>query len=161
MASEGSKNTEFRLHVPEEFFHEMFIDNLTYLFGKSIKKYIIQRQDKKILRTTAPAIIRYLIPIPEHIPRIILLNKKYSKRYLQIAFEAEGSPIYIKSKRYISLKRNVGITNIVKERLNYPEEKRIYAKQLRKDYPNLIGTILKHPPKLILGEHLLLKNTLI
>jgi len=158
MASEGSNNTEFRLHVPEDFFHDMFINNLESLFSKNILTYLHQKQEKGFLRSTAPAIIRYFIPIQDHIPKIILLNKDYSKRYLQIAFESEGSPIHVGSKRYISLKRNIDITKIVENKLKYPEEKRIYAKQLEKDYPDLIKKILDNPPKLILGEHLLLKE---
>ncbi len=158
MASEGSNNTEFRLHAPEDFFHNMFINNLKSLFGDNIDQYIIQRLDKGFLRTTAPTIMRYLIPIPEYIPKLILLNKEYSRRYLQIAFEAEGSPIYIGSKRYLSLKRNIDITPIVKGKLKYPKEKRIYIRQLRKDHPILIEEILSNPPKLLLGEHLLLKE---
>jgi hypothetical protein len=158
MLSEGSKNTEFRLHVPEEFFHEIFVRDLKNLFGEEIKKYIIQKKEKGILRSTAPTVIRYLIPICEHIPKLVLKNKKYCKRYLQIAFEAEGSPIFIGFKRYISLKRNVDITDIVKNKLDYPEEERIYIGRLRKDFPEVVNKVMKNPPITLLGEHLMLKE---
>ncbi len=158
MASEGSKSTEFRIHVPEKFFHDMFVNDLISFFGKELTKYIHQKEEKGFLRTTAPAIIRYLIPVPDYIPKLILKNKDYSKRYLQIAFEAEGSPIINGSKRYISLKRNIDISNIVTNKLDYPEEKRVYIQQLKKDYPEIFDSILENPPKLLLGEHLLLKE---
>lgn len=158
MVSEGSYRTEFRLHAPEKIFHNIFINNLEGLFGKNIKRYIIQKTQKGIMRSTAPCAIRYFLPITLHIPKFILKNKEYCRKYLQIAFEAEGSPIFNGSKRYISLKRNVDITTILKNKIKYPEGKRIYTGQLEKDYPELASEIKKIPPPTLLGEHLILKH---
>ncbi|MBU1245837.1 MAG: hypothetical protein KKH88_00390 [Nanoarchaeota archaeon] len=158
MVSEGSYKTEFRLHVPEPFFHDIFAKSLKNLFNKKIEKHIRVKENKGVLRSTAPTIIRHLIPIPKHIPKIILDNKKYCKRYLQIAFEAEGSPIFVGSKRYLSLKRNVDVTPILKNKINYPKEKRIYFGQLKKDYPKLAKKINNMAPKTLVGERLILKK---
>jgi len=146
------------LHVPEKIFHNIFVKSLECLFSKKITKYIIQKKQKNILRSTAPTTLRYFIPISEHIPKLILKNKEYCRRYLQIAFEAEGSPIFVGFKRYLSLKRNVNVTHILKNKIKYPEEKRIYISQLRKDYPNLSKIIEQNPPLTLLGEHLVLKH---
>jgi hypothetical protein len=54
MASEGSNNTEFRLHVPEYFFHKMFADDLKELFGKGVRKYLIQKKRKRIFKKYCP-----------------------------------------------------------------------------------------------------------
>lgn len=158
MVSEGSHKSEFRIHVPERFFHDIFVKSLSNIFGEEIKKLIIQKRERNILRSTAPAIIRNIIPINEYIPQIILKNKEYCRRYLQISFEAEGSPILVGSKRYISLKRNTSIDDVIKTKLNYLEEKRIYIKKFAEDYPSLINIVQSHPPKSLLGEHLILKE---
>ncbi len=158
MVSEGSYTSEFRIHVPEKIFHNIFEESLSNIFGKEIKKLIIQKKEKNILRSTAPAVVRNILPMGEHIPRIILKNKEYCRKYIQISFEAEGSPIFMGSKRYISLKRNTSIDNLVKEKLKYPEEKRIYMGKFSKDYPKLIKQIYTCPPKTLLGEHLILKH---
>lgn len=158
MVSEGSCNSEFRLHVPEKFFHDIFVKSLSNLLGNELKKLIIQKKNKNILRSTAPAIIRNILPINEHIPKIILKNKEYCRKYLQISFEAEGSPILVGSKRYISLKRNTSVDKIIKTKLSYPEERRIYIKKFVEDYPSLINLVKSNPSKALLGEHLILKK---
>ncbi|MBL7206725.1 MAG: hypothetical protein ISS36_03950 [Candidatus Aenigmarchaeota archaeon] len=158
MISEGSFKTEFRLHVPENIFHNIFEKSLTGLFGDEIKDQIKQKPEKNIMRTSAPCSIRYFLPITKHIPKFILVNKEKCRRYLQIAFEAEGSPILIKSKRYISLKRNVDITHILENKTHYIETKRIYTGQLEKDYPSLKNLVEDKPPLLLLGEKLILKH---
>ena len=158
MVSEGSYKSEFRIHVPERFFHEIFLKSLSNIFGMEIRKFIKQKAEKNILRSSAPAIIRNILPIEEHIPEIILKNKEYCRRYLQISFEAEGSPIFRGSKRYISLKRNTSIGSLIKVKLKYPEERRIYIGKFEKDYPKLINKIRNNPPKTLLGEHLMLKE---
>ena len=117
-----------------------------------------KKREKGFLRSTAPALIRYLVPTPDYIPQVILRNKEYCRKYLQVAFEAEGSPIFVGSKRYISLKRNVDITPITKNKLNYPKEKRVYEKQLKSEFPKIYQKICKFPPKLLLGEHLILNK---
>lgn len=158
MISEGSHKSEFRIHVPERFFHDIFAESLSNIFGKEIKELILQKKEKNILRSTAPAVIRNILPIEEHIPKVILENKEYCRRYMQISFEAEGSPIFVGFKRYISLKRNTRIDNLIKEKLKYPEEKRIYFNQFQKDYPKTAKRVKENPPKTLLGEHLILKK---
>jgi len=158
MVSEGSYKSEFRIHVPEKFFHEIFLKSLSNIFGIQIRKFVNQKTEKNILRSSAPTVIRNILPIEEHIPEIILKNKEYCRRYLQISFEAEGSPIFKGSKRYISLKRNTSIDSLIKVKLKYPEERRIYIGKVEKDYPKLINKIKDNPPKTLLGEHLMLKE---
>ena len=157
MVSEGSHKTEFRLHVPEKIFHDMFIENLEAIFSNEIKKHVTQKMDKGVMRSNAPRAIRYFLPIPKHIPKLILENKEYCRRYLQIAFEAEGSPIFVGNKRYISLKRNVDVTPILENKTKYPEYERIYFGQLKRDYNELAMNVEENPPITLLGEHLMLR----
>ncbi len=158
MVSEGSYRTEFRLHVPERIFHDIFSKSLEGLFGEGMKRHISRKMDKGVMRSNAPRAVRYFIPITNHIPKIILKNKEYCRKYLQIAFEAEGSPIFSGTKRYISLKRNVDVTKVVKNNIKYSEGKRIYFGQLKDDYPELASTIKKIPSPTLMGEHLILKH---
>lgn len=158
MSSEGSAKTEFALHVPEKEFHEIFEQEIIHLLGQNIKPHIKKHKWKGVHRSRAPAVIRYLIPIYKFIPGIIMENKEFSRRYLRIAFEAEGSPIYSGNKRYISLKRNIGLRESIQKKVKYPAEKRIYFKKLEKDYPDIAKEIKNNPPKLLLGEFLMLKE---
>ena len=159
MASEGSNNTEFNLHVPEKEFHTLFRDSITALFGRDFGKAITVKKSKGFLRSRAPRILRYLVPVPLHIPKLIVEDKEFSREYLKIAFEAEGSPIISgKSKRYIKLTRNVDVSIMLSGKIDYPAEKRIYFGQLKRDYPFLANEIIAKPPSILLGEYLLLKH---
>jgi hypothetical protein len=102
--------------------------------------------------------VKYLIPISNRIPRLILDNLDYARDYLKIAFEAEGSPILnsLSHKRYIKLSRNVGVSHLFQSKLNYSIGHRIYAHKLRREYPRIFCRILRNPPDLLLGEYLLL-----
>ena len=160
MLSEGSYKTEFKLHVPEEEFHEMFAKCLRNLFGNL---HINQAIEKGIKRSRAPKNISYLLPIPDHIPRFIIDNKEFARIYLKIAFEAEANFRYKILKngavnRRIKLSRNVGIDNIIKEKLPYEEGKRIYFGTLKRDFPKLANKINKRPCPTIIGEATLLKK---
>lgn len=156
MLSEGSTRTEFRLHVPENEFHNLFMEALQNLLGKDIIRHITRVQNKGIDRSTAPAISRYMVPIPQHIPRFILKNREFCREYLRVAFEAEGSPIFVGSKRYISLKRNVDVTHLFENEIKYRVGRRVYKGILKRDYPKLIEKLECCPPPPLLGEHLIM-----
>jgi len=156
MASEGSHSNEFRLHVPEIFFHCIFRENLSHLFGTFINDQINTLISNGVQLQYAPEFIRHLVPIPNYIPKLILENKEFARNYLRIAFEAEGHPHLKNSKRYIKLTRNIGIDELVKEKLSYKTGTRIFLRELQKDYPILYKEIFKKPPPLLLGESLLL-----
>ncbi len=158
MSSEGSYKTEFRLQVPEKIFHEKLVKALQSLFGRGIKNHIFQDETNNVLRTNIPRIVRYFLPIPQHVPKFILKNREFCRKYLKIAFEAEGSPIFVRSKRYISLKRNTDVTKILKGKISYPIGKRIYLGELGKDHPHLTKKVKQYPPLTLLGEHLILKH---
>jgi len=157
MLSEGSFRNEFRLHVPEEIFHKILTNSLTNLLGKQVLNFRYTKKFKNINRTTFPAIIRYLFPIPEHIPKFILENKKFLRVYLRIAFEAEGSPIFVESKRYIRLVRSIDISPILKN-FDMPIEAKMPFGEFKNKHPRLANIILDNPPKTLLGEHLILLN---
>jgi len=158
MNSEGSTNTEFSIHVPEKEFHELFKNSLINFFGEQMDKLIVCKKQRNILRSRAPTIIRFLLPIPSTIPKLIFKNKKFSREYLRIVFEAEGSPIFVGNKRYISLKRNSDISQFFNKNLSYPTEERIYFKQLSKDYPSLAQKIKENPNKITIGEKIIFKK---
>ncbi|MCH8945779.1 MAG: hypothetical protein IIA85_02560 [Nanoarchaeota archaeon] len=156
MISEGSYNTEFSLNVPEKEFHNIFKNSLK----KIISQNILIRKDLNSdhERSRAPAIIRYLLPFPNHLSLILFKNKKFAKEYLRIAFEAEGSPIYNlkKSKKYIKLSRNNSVERYFKKH-TLVEERKIFINEIKKEYPKQYKTITRNPDDLILGEHILLK----
>lgn len=158
MVSEGSYNTEFSLNVPEDFFHSLFKQCIKNLISKECSNLIKKDYNKDFLRSRAPSIIRKIIPIPDHIPYIILNNKKLARGYLKVAFEAEGSPIFDKKqyKRYIKLSRYNDITCFVSEE-RLPLKKRIYVGAIKDKYPRLYEKIKNHPPKILEGEQILLK----
>lgn len=158
MITEGSTKTQFNIHVPEREFHELFRKSLINIFGRQIEEFIICKEQKGIPRSKAPSIIRFLLPTPNVIPKIIFQNKRFSREYLRIVFEAEGSPIFVGNKRYISLKRNSDTKPLLNENLNYPIGKRIYFKQLIKDHPLFAQKIKENPDKLTIGEKILLKE---
>ena len=157
MLSEGSYKTEFSLNVPESEFHEIFIKSLCKLCGTEIRDYIKQDKNNGFLRSRVNRIIRWVIPIPEHIPKFILSSDKLSKEYLKIAFEAEGSPVFTKqggcTKRYIRLTRNTDVSKIFKK-LHAPYTEFTFN-ELDKNAKNFV---LSNPSLSILGEHLILKN---
>ena len=159
MISEGSFNSEFRLQVPEKEFHTIFVESLEALFRDVM---ISHRIDNNVPITYAPAKISSLLPMPRHIPRFILNNKEFSRIYLRIAFEAEGSLHLIKHKtgthRRIKLSRNLGIDDLVVETLHYQKLTRIYKGALEKDYPQLFARISQNPCPTILGELYMLKK---
>ena len=158
MVSEGSYKTEFSLNVPEKEFHIIFKDSIKNLMSDESMKFIKVDNNNGILRSRAPAIIRHIIPFPSKIPSLILKNKGFAREYLKIAFEAEGSPILDKKqhKRYIKISRYIDITQFLSdERL--PLNKRIYIKNIKEKYSRLFNRIKDFPPKLLLGEQILLK----
>src|SRR3989344_3327423 len=123
MLSEGSYNKGFILHVPEEEFHNIFFSSLNRLF---VNVHINQILSKGFKLSFAPNKLRYLLPFPKHIPKFILTNREFARTYLKIAFEAESNPFYKLRKgtqvtRRIKLSRNVGIDNLIKEKLHYKE----------------------------------------
>ncbi|MEK6972649.1 MAG: hypothetical protein AABW72_01235 [archaeon] len=160
MVSEGSTRTEFSIHCPEKEFHRIFKKSLINLLGKSFGQKIICKENKGFARSRAPTNVRFLIPISEHIPRIILKKKEFAKEYLRIAFDAEGSPILNRkqNKRYIKLSRSVDISELINEKLKYKESERIYIAKLKQDYPNIYSKLITYAPITLIGEHLLLKH---
>lgn len=155
MLSEGSFKSEFRLHVPEEIFHEILTKSLVNLFGKQILNYRHAAKSRGIDRTRFASVIRYMLPIPEHIPKFILEDKEFSRMYLRIAFEAEGSPVLVKSKRYIRLVRSTNVSDILNNFEMQVGEKIPFG-LFREKHPELAGRILEKPPQILLGEHLIL-----
>jgi len=157
MSSEGSYKTEFKIHVPETIFHNIFKKTLASIFSKEIIRYIKMYERNGAIVSRAPGIVRYLVPIPEKIPNIIFKNKGYAKEYLKIAFEAEGSPMLKGNKRYIKLSRNCNISEF-KDSISIPKEKRVYLGTLKEKYPKFVKKISKLPPSLLLGESSMLKT---
>lgn len=156
MVSEGSIKTEFSLNVPEKEFHQIFEDNLKKLISKEI---IIKKDlNNNFERSRAPVIIRYLIPIQDHLPVMLFSNKDFAREYLNIVFEAEGCPIFNldKHKKYIKLSRNSDISNLFKED-SFPQEERIFINKIKQNCFRGYLQLIKKPDSLILGEHLLLK----
>ncbi|MDO8511604.1 MAG: hypothetical protein Q7S55_05575 [Nanoarchaeota archaeon] len=158
MLSEGSNSSEFSLHVPEEFFHDLFHENIKTLTSDDFSKNIVIDFNNGFKRSRAPAKIRHLIPIDEHLPKFILLEKEFAREYLKIAFEAEGSPILNKDKikRYIKLSRYVDISKYVN--LELPSERRVYTGEIQEKYSSLYNKIKEYPPLTLLGEFILLKK---
>ena len=160
MLSEGSYKKGFTVHVPEEEFHDIFLNSLNKIFSKLHTNQIISKGFKL---SYGPNKLRYLLPIPKIIPKFIFNNKKFAKIYLRIAFEAEGNVRYkiLESggtNRRIKLSRNIGIDNLIKNKLSYEEGERIYFGVLKRDFPKLADEILKSPCLTILGERLMLKK---
>ncbi|MBU3896936.1 MAG: hypothetical protein KJ697_03320 [Nanoarchaeota archaeon] len=159
MISEGYFKREFSIHVPEEEFHSIFKNTLKNIFNQNV----INAQNLVVscFKTRATKFIRYLIPIPEYIPRFIVKSKDYSREYLKIAFEAEAYPHYSTPrtgiKRYIKLARSVDISDIAKE-VKYEESKRISFGKLKREYPAIIKKIDKRPPVTLLGEYYMLQE---
>ncbi len=106
-------------------------------------------------RTRVSSVVRYLLPIPEHIPKFILEDKEFSRMYLRIAFEAEGSPVLVKTKRYIRLVRSTNISKILSSFEMQVGEKIPFG-AFRAKYPNIASKVLENPPQTLLGEHLIL-----
>lgn len=158
MVSEGYTRSEFSIHVPEKYFHDIFKKNIHYLVNSNFANEIRVGLSNGFLRSRAPAKIRHLIPIPKHLPSMILENKEFAREYLRIAFDAEGSAILNEKqhKRYIKLSRYVDITNFVEEKL--PLQKRIFTNKIKDKYPALFEKIKYYPPKTLLGEYILLKK---
>ncbi|WXG44060.1 MAG: hypothetical protein WED04_08515 [Promethearchaeati archaeon SRVP18_Atabeyarchaeia-1] len=155
MLSEGSFRTEFRLHVPEEVFHGILSSSLRNLLGKQLLHFMHKTKSRNVPRTRFPSAIRYLLPIPERIPRFILHNKEFCREYLRIAFEAEGSPSNSKSKRYIHLVRTTDVSDFTRE-LDISVGQKVTFGQLKRTHPKLANLVLANPPPTLLGEHLVL-----
>lgn len=153
MVSEGSYNTEFALHVPEKEFHTLFKESVANLVSIEMGNAIKTKLSKGILRSRAPSVLRKIIPFPESIPYWIKQNKEFSRQYLKVAFEAEGSAILNmeKHKRYIKLSRYVDITSFVKEE-DIPLATRIYKGQIMQLYPFLHTKIKDYPPPILKDE---------
>ncbi len=159
MTSEGSYRTEFSLNVPEREFHILFKECIRNLLSEEATNLIKSDYNKDFLRSRAPAICRYLIPMPSQIPSLVLKDKNLAREYLKVAFEAEGSPILNKKqhKRYIKISRYVDITPFVSNE-KIPLKKRIFISELKEKYSKLFEKIKNHPPKLLSGEQILLKH---
>ena len=160
MLSEGSHKGEFKLHVPEEEFHELFAQCLTRLFGPIQIRTTIYRNVKVSI---APKKVSFLVPIPKQIPAFIINNKEFARLYLRIAFEAEANFRYKLLKtgciqRKIKISRNYGIDGLVDTVLPYREAERIYIGRLKKEFPELVAKIIKNPCPTIVGEKILLKK---
>lgn len=162
LLSEGNFRNTLSLNVPEDFFHDIFKESLVGLFGEQIKNMFYENKVNGFPITIAPEMLRYLLPIPFHIPRVILNDKEYSRVYLKIAFEAEGSPkINIKShKKYISLSRNIDITQLISTNVKNNMEigQRLYKLQIRNKFPTLYNRLNDFLPETLLGEKLLLEH---
>ena len=156
MISEGSFKTEFSLNVPENEFHILFKNSLNNLFPDFKIKL---DTNNEIKRSRAPALIRYLLPFYDNLPKILFNDKSFAKEYLKIVFEAEGSPIFnlSKSKKYIKLSRNSDVTNFFMNKAELIEGKRLFINKIKDVYPEIFTKIMKHPNITLLGEHLLLK----
>lgn len=156
MASEGSCKTEFALHVREKDFHLMYKECMEKIFTNNKDNLVTCKLNKGFLRSRVSTLFRFLLPIPDYIPKFIFNNKKYAKEYLKIAFEAEGSPIFNleRNKKYIKLTRNTDVTSLVNNS-NFLLGKRVYINKLRtlSNY----NKILSNPPALLVGEGILLK----
>ena len=159
MVSEGSYRTEFSLNVPEKELHELFRDSIKKILSKEISDSIKYDYNHEFLRARAPAILRYIFPIPNKIPKLIIKNKEFAREYLKVAFECEGSPILNKKqhKRYIKLSRYTDITKFVSNE-KIPLMKRIYIGKVKKEYPLLFEQASKNPPDTLLGEQILLEK---
>ena len=158
MISEGSIRTEFSLNVPESEFHKIFDECIKRLISKEI---IIKKDfNNNFERSRAPAVIRYLIPIKDHLPYNLFSNREFAREYLKIVFEAEGCPIFnlTKSKKYIKLSRNNDVSNLFNKETSLPEQKRVFIKKIKENYKKQYDQLIKNPPPLILGEYLLLKH---
>jgi len=156
MVSEGCSKSEFSLHVPENEFHSFLISSLKKLFSNKIP--FTQSVNRNVLRTRISNVIKYLIPIPKHIPKVILKNKEFARIYLRFVFEAEGSPILTGSKRYISMRRSVDVSDILLGKVKYSIGKRIPFGKFKKEYQCLADLVYNKPPPTLVGEHLLLKH---
>jgi hypothetical protein len=141
--------------VPEEVFHKILSLSLRNLLGRHLLFFMHRTTCRNVRRTSFPRAIRYLLPIPEHIPRFILHNKEFCREYLRIAFEAEGSPSTSKSKRYIRPVRSTDVSNITGE-LDISVGKKVTFVQLKHAHPKLANLVLANPPSTLLGEHLVL-----
>nr|MDO8100628.1 type IV toxin-antitoxin system AbiEi family antitoxin domain-containing protein [Candidatus Njordarchaeota archaeon] len=155
MLSEGSFRNEFRLHAPEEVFHRILSSSLGNLLGKHVLRFMHKAKSRHIARTSFPNVARYLFPIPDHIPKFILQNKKFCREYLRIAFEAEGSPVNTESKRYVRLVRSSNVSDLAR-RLDVSVGEKVTFGKLKRKYPKIAGTVLDNPPSTLLGEHLML-----
>lgn len=160
MISEGYYKPEFTLHVPEKEFHTLFKKCIENLISKEAVNFVKNSYEKGLLRLRAPAIIRHLIPLPSQIPFVIMNNKNLAREYLRVAFEAEGSPILNKKqyKRYIKLSRYTDITPFVSKKEKILSTRRLYLGLLKKKYYKLLEKIKNKPPKILLGEQILLKH---
>jgi len=158
MISEGSKRSEFAIHVPELEFHQLFRESIKDLLGADFADSIREGSHAGVGRSRASCLVRYLVPLPQHIPHLVMANKEYAREYLRVAFEAEGSAILNlqNHKRYIKLSRNIDVTPLLKGKLNYPIGQRIFFGQFKKEHPNLAINLLKLLPELLYGECLLL-----
>ncbi|MBI3413645.1 MAG: hypothetical protein HY051_06250 [Candidatus Aenigmarchaeota archaeon] len=154
MISEGSHKNEFRLQVPEKELHQIFLSSLENLFpNNDFSKIYSINTDNGVLRSTASSIFRYIIPIPAVIPKFILKSKEFSRIYLRIAFEAEGSAL---TEGKIQISRSIGLPKELKI-IGAPGD-RIYMGKIKEKYPKIYLQILKHLPSTLLGEYLMLKN---
>lgn len=160
LLSEGTYKNDFRLHVPEEGFHNLFVTCLSNLFGKQISPLLNVGILKGVKRTRPPAVLRYFLPVPEHIPKFILKNKEFAKRYLRVAFEAEGSPVLNlkEHKRCVSLTRNTDVSSVIRQHISSDcVGERIYVNALKDGYPQIFRRLLDCPPLTLVGENLMLK----
>jgi len=153
MLSEGDYKNEFRLQVPEKELHQIFVNSLKNLFPRNNFSELYSLNNTSIPRSTASSIFRYFIPIPEIIPKFILLNKNFSKIYLRIAFESEGSVLpdgAIQLSRSIKLPQRLEMKGGV--------GKKFFIGRLKKEYPKLYFKLIKYFPVTLLGEYLMLKH---
>lgn len=157
MNSEGYHKSEFSIQVPEDYFHTLFKRTIRDLISTDFSKHIITRY-YRTPKSFAPAKTRQLVPVPKHLPLLILNNREFSRDYLKIAFDAEGSAILNKKrhKRYIKLSRYTDISKYVKEKL--PLQKRVYINTIKKEYKSLFEKIKHQPPPTLFGEYILLKK---
>lgn len=153
MLSEGDYRNVFKLQVPEKELHQIFKNTLKNLFPDNDFSKLYSLNEDGVPRSMASSIFRYLIPIPEIIPKFIFSNKHFSETYLKIAFESEGS---ILSRGIVQLSRSIKLPKDIK--LKGEDGERIFIGSIRKEYPNLYSKLVKYLPMTLVGEYLMLKH---
>ena len=152
MLAEGSKRTEFRLNVPEKELHSIFKESLIKLFpNANISKLLSIGKSHGIPRSNAPSILRFLIPIPDEIPNFIKRNEEFSKEFLKIFFEAEGT--VVKNRIKLTQSISIGIRTID---LDF-RRRRIFLGEIKKKDENLWKKIISFQSQVLLDIQEMLK----
>lgn len=152
MLAEGSKTTEFRLHVPEKELHFIFKQSIKNLFPKTnMENLLSMGKSHNISRSNAPSILRFIIPIPNEIPNFIQANKEFSKEFIKIFFESEGTVV----KNRIKLTQSIPIELKI-ARLK-TKNRRIFLGEIKRK-KNLFKKIKSFEPKILLDIQKMLEQ---